>query len=157
MKHCYENNSQNIQSISLRNFLYVLFKHKNLIITFFLAVVSIVIISSIILQPTYQAEAKIQVEREIDPEKTQQAGSAVKPTKPVKPKQQLNVLLAISIGLFGGLGLAFLREYFDHTINTPEELERLTGLQVFGSVREINLDNSNDPATIQARQLLGLG
>ena len=61
---------------------------------------------------------------------------AVAPTEPVKPKKRLNVLLAIFLGIFGGLGLAFFIEYFDHTINNPAELEKYTGMNVLGSVRE---------------------
>lgn len=68
---------------------------------------------------------------------------AVTPREPVKPKKLLNIVLAIFLGISGGLGLAFFIEYFDHTINTPEDLEKYTGISVLGSVREINLQKSN--------------
>jgi succinoglycan biosynthesis transport protein ExoP len=61
---------------------------------------------------------------------------AVVPTDPVKPKKRVNILLGIFLGIFGGLGLAFFIEYFDHTITTPAELEKYTGMNVLGSVRE---------------------
>lgn len=61
---------------------------------------------------------------------------AVTPTEPVKPKKALNILLAIFLGIFGGLGLAFFVEYFDHTITNPADLAKYTGLNVLGSVRE---------------------
>lgn len=62
---------------------------------------------------------------------------AVMQTDPVKPRKALNILLAIFLGIFGGLGLAFFVEYFDHTISNPAELEKYTGMNVLGSVREI--------------------
>jgi succinoglycan biosynthesis transport protein ExoP len=61
---------------------------------------------------------------------------AVAPAKPVSPRKMLNVILAVFLGLFGGLGLAFMREYFDHSLSTPSELEKYTGLNVLGSVRK---------------------
>jgi uncharacterized protein involved in exopolysaccharide biosynthesis len=79
---------------------------------------------------------------------------AVMSTKPVKPKKRLNIILAILLGCFGGVGLAFFKEYFDHTINTPEEIEHYTGIPVLGSVREIRFSHNNDPATIHSRRLL---
>lgn len=49
------------------------------------------------------------------------------PTKPSKPMKLLNMLLGTIVGLFGGIGLAFFREYLDNTIKNPEEAE--AGLQ----------------------------
>ena len=68
---------------------------------------------------------------------------AVKFTDPVRPKKKLNILLAIFLGTFGGLGLAFFFEYFDHRIHTPEELERYTGIPALGSIRAISFTNGN--------------
>lgn len=78
---------------------------------------------------------------------------AVEPTEPVKPKKILNIVLAIFLGLFGGLGLAFFIEYFDHTINTPDELERYVGIYALGSVPEIKIDASINGKGIQTRRI----
>lgn len=78
---------------------------------------------------------------------------AVEPTEPVKPKKRLNVLLAIFLGIFGGLGLAFFIEYFDHTINTPDELERYVGIYALGSVPEIKIDTNTNGKDVQARRI----
>lgn len=62
---------------------------------------------------------------------------AVVPIEPIRPRKKLNVALAIVLGLLSGVGLAFLLEKFDRSIDTPAEVEKLTGLPVLGSVREI--------------------
>ena len=80
--------------------------------------------------------------------------AAVVPTEPVKPKKRLNVALAVFLGLFGGLGLAFFIEYFDHSINTPEELERFAGVPALGSVREIAFYNIDDSASRHAIRIM---
>jgi polysaccharide biosynthesis transport protein len=53
---------------------------------------------------------------------------ALVPSYPVRPRRGFNVLLALAVGLIGGLGLAFLREYMDNTIKTPDDIELLTRL-----------------------------
>ena len=40
-------------------------------------------------------------------------------------------------GIIGGIGLAFFREYFDHSFTDPDQLEQDTGLVVFGTVNEM--------------------
>lgn len=42
------------------------------------------------------------------------------------------------IGLFLGVGLAFLFEYFDKTIKTPEDIETHLGLPVLGTIPKID-------------------
>jgi capsular polysaccharide biosynthesis protein len=74
---------------------------------------------------------------------------AVVPREPVRPKKRLNIALALFLGITGGLGLAFFMEYFDHTINTPDDLEKYTGIPVLGSIREINGNTSNGAGSWQ--------
>jgi len=47
---------------------------------------------------------------------------------PVRPNKTRNILLAVLIGLVGGIGLAFLREYMDNTVKTPHDVEFATNL-----------------------------
>jgi capsular exopolysaccharide synthesis family protein len=56
------------------------------------------------------------------------------PIKPHKPNVLLNGLVAVFLGLFGGIGLAFLFEHLDDTIKQPDDLEKLLGLPVLGIV-----------------------
>ncbi|WP_206832478.1 YveK family protein [Alicyclobacillus fructus] len=59
--------------------------------------------------------------------------------KPVKPNKKLNVAVAFILGLIVGIGVAFLREYLDYRIRTPEDAERLLQLPVLGVVEEYRL------------------
>jgi len=61
---------------------------------------------------------------------------------PVRPQKAKYMLLSVFFGLLGGLGLAFFKDHFDRSITTPAELELLTGLNVLGSIREIDLNGS---------------
>ncbi len=56
------------------------------------------------------------------------------PILPHKPNLQLNTLLALVLGLLGGVGLAFLFEHLDDTFRRPEELEKQLGLPVLGVI-----------------------
>jgi succinoglycan biosynthesis transport protein ExoP len=53
---------------------------------------------------------------------------ALAPTTPAGPQKARNILLAVLVGLVGGVGLAIFREYLDNTIKSPDDVERLTGL-----------------------------
>jgi uncharacterized protein involved in exopolysaccharide biosynthesis len=75
------------------------------------------------------------------------------PFEPSKPNKALNIILAIILGLFGGLGLAFMMDYFDHTVDTPEELERYAGIPVLGSIRDIKTlsNHHNDKGKLKTK------
>ena len=45
------------------------------------------------------------------------------PKAPIKPKKQLNLILALVVGLMGGVGLAFFIEYLDNSIKFPNEVK----------------------------------
>ena len=53
---------------------------------------------------------------------------ALVPTSPSRPQKARNILLAFLVGLVGGVGLAFFREYLDNTVKSPDDIEVLTGL-----------------------------
>ena len=65
------------------------------------------------------------------------------PRWPYKPNLQLNALLALVLGLLGGVGLAFLFEHLDDTFRRPEELEKLLGLPVLGVIPKTPLARSD--------------
>jgi polysaccharide biosynthesis transport protein len=59
---------------------------------------------------------------------------AEKPGSPVSPRTMRNMLIAIILGLAGGIGMAFFVEYLDQTIKNPEEAELKLGLSVLGMI-----------------------
>jgi succinoglycan biosynthesis transport protein ExoP len=56
------------------------------------------------------------------------------PGAPFKPNHKRNGLLALFLGLFGGIGLAFLFERLDDTVKEGEDLERKLGMPVLGII-----------------------
>ncbi|QWC22576.1 capsular biosynthesis protein [Bacillus haikouensis] len=60
-----------------------------------------------------------------------------KDTSPIKPKPLLNIAIAMVVGLMAGVGLAFLLEFLDNTVKTEQEVEKLLGLPVLGSIARI--------------------
>ncbi len=60
------------------------------------------------------------------------------PLKPHRPNKPLNLILAMVVGLFLGVGLAFFFEYLDNTVKTPEEVEQQIRLPSLGMVPEIS-------------------
>lgn len=53
---------------------------------------------------------------------------ALVPSNPSRPNKAHNILLALLVGLIGGVGLALFREYLDNTVKSPDDIESLTGL-----------------------------
>ncbi len=63
------------------------------------------------------------------------------PESPVKPRTKRNMLLALVLGLFGGVGFAFFIEYLDNTVKDPDEVEQRFGLSVLGVVELLKKEN----------------
>ena len=65
-------------------------------------------------------------------------GVATLPTKPSSPKPTTDILLGVIIGLVLGIGIALLREYYDESIRTMADLERVThGVPTLGLIPAI--------------------
>jgi len=62
------------------------------------------------------------------------ADAAEVPRLPVKPRKLRATVLSVLLGLFLGVGAAFLVEYLDDTVKTPEDLETKAGIPVLGFV-----------------------
>ena len=62
---------------------------------------------------------------------------ARQPMKPIKPKKILNLLIAVFLGTFGGLGLAFFMEYLDDKLEKVEDVEECLQLPVLASIPEL--------------------
>jgi succinoglycan biosynthesis transport protein ExoP len=64
---------------------------------------------------------------------------ATLPTKPVEPKIPLVLALSTVFGLGTGIAFAFAAESLDNLIRSPEEVESLTGVPLFGTIPHIKL------------------
>ena len=78
---------------------------------------------------------------------------AIRPASPISPNVPRNMTLAALIGLFGGLGLAFLVDYLDDSVKSRDEIEAL-GLSAIGSIPR--LDTHGEDVYVE-RDTQGLG
>jgi len=88
------------------------------------------------------------------------------PARPFKPNLRLNGLLALVLGLLGGVGLAFLLEHLDDTFKQPDEVEQRLNLPVLGVIpltalkrgdqRPIALVGHEDPRSVFAESYRSL-
>jgi len=61
------------------------------------------------------------------------------PLSPSSPRTKVNLILALVVGLFGGVGLAFLFEYLDNSVKTSEDVERFGRLPSLGVIPEFSM------------------
>jgi capsular exopolysaccharide synthesis family protein len=67
---------------------------------------------------------------------------ASQPIYPIKPNVKLNLLLAIVVGVLGGIGCAFLSEYFADTITNPEEISERFKIPILGIIPHVKADDA---------------
>jgi succinoglycan biosynthesis transport protein ExoP len=65
------------------------------------------------------------------------------PLAPLPRRGLLNVLLALAVSLGFGVGLAFLIEYLDWTVKTPEELDAVYGMSTLGVIGTVKNGSRN--------------
>jgi succinoglycan biosynthesis transport protein ExoP len=68
---------------------------------------------------------------------------AMVPPFPARPQKARDISLALIVGLVGGIGLAFLREYLDNTVRTPDDVENLTRLPSLAIVPALSGGNGH--------------
>ena len=56
------------------------------------------------------------------------------PADPFSPQKALNLALGLLIALFGGIGVAFVAEYFDHLIRMPADVDAKLGLRTLVTI-----------------------
>ncbi len=61
------------------------------------------------------------------------------PLEPVNLKFKFNLLIAVALGTFGGLGLAFCTEYLGNSLETVEDVEAFLQLPVLTSIPELKV------------------
>jgi uncharacterized protein involved in exopolysaccharide biosynthesis/Mrp family chromosome partitioning ATPase len=70
------------------------------------------------------------------------------PTVPVSPNLKLNILLAVFLSLFAGVGLSLFLEYLDNSVKTPMDVALRLGLPVLGMIpfhKAFKGKNGNNP------------
>ena len=76
----------------------------------------------------------------MEPTDVQIIDKAITPEKPIKPKKLLNTVIAAILGIFVGIGLAFLSEYLNKTIRTTDDVKQYLDLPVLGSIPDFDSD-----------------
>jgi len=63
--------------------------------------------------------------------------------RPSSPNKRRNLVLALLLGLGGGVGLAFLFDILDNSVKTSEDVERYGGLPTLGVVPKFSLEGAS--------------
>lgn len=88
---------------------------------------------------------------------------AVKPSVPIGPQRNRNIILAFLVSLVASIGLAFLLDYLDDSIKTPDDIGRSLGLPTLAIIPHQNsiqkgvtglLNAKNDSSTSTALAVL---
>lgn len=80
---------------------------------------------------------EISVQQGLEQADSRIVSAAIAPEKPSAPRKSMIVALALALGLMIGAGLVLLRELRQNTFRAPEELERITGQAVLGTIPSI--------------------
>ncbi len=67
---------------------------------------------------------------------------ATVPRTPIKPNKKRALLLGVVLGLLLGVGMAYVLEYLDDTVKTPEDVERGLGMPWLGYVPEMEAEGT---------------
>lgn len=84
-------------------------------------------------------EARISLSKLERDAKIRVISPPVVPLKPVAPQKAVILFLAMMFGFSAAIGIAFILEYFNHSIHSIEELQQYSGVKVLGAVRDIEL------------------
>ncbi len=73
-----------------------------------------------------------------------QVETAIKPTSPISPKPIQSAVLGAAIGLFVTAAFAFLIEFLDDTLKTPDDIKDLLDTPVIGFIGELKHNPKQD-------------
>jgi polysaccharide biosynthesis protein PslE len=82
-----------------------------------------------------------RIDESLERERISNINIAEAPTlnpEPVRPRALLTLVMGFLGGLFGGLCLALAMEYFDHSLKTSDEVERLLNVPVLASIPQLS-------------------
>jgi capsular exopolysaccharide synthesis family protein len=95
-----------------------------------------------VYQTLMQQEKELRVVRNSRANNVQLMDAAEVPKTPYVPNRQRDLLLALVLALAVGVGLAFVVEYLDDTIKTPDEITRRLKLPLLGLVPAVRGDRA---------------
>ena len=75
------------------------------------------------------------------------------PIAPIGPQKMRNIMLAAAVGLMAGVGLAFLIDYLDDTVRTPDDIKRVLPLSVLGIVPRLGKNSAQDNVVVAQHPL----
>ena len=93
-----------------------------------------------IYQSLLQRTKEIESMAGVNASNIQIVNRAALPLLAVKPNVKLNLLLSIVLGLLGGLGCAFMAEYFSDTITYPGEITDRFHIPLLGTIPQAKPD-----------------
>jgi len=82
-----------------------------------------------------------RIDESLERERISNINIAEAPTlnpEPVRPRALLTLVMGFLGGLFGGLCLALAIEYFDHSLKTSDQVERLLNVPVLASIPQVS-------------------
>jgi len=85
---------------------------------------------------------------------------ATPPRRPDRPQLELNLALALVVGMALGVGAGFLREYLDTSVKTPEEISAFSqglALGMIPSIRSLNGSHTHGTGVAARRRLPTIG
>lgn len=71
---------------------------------------------------------------------------ATLPIKSVRPRKAFNLLVGLCLATFGSLTLALLSQYFDHTIQTPQQAEECLQLRTLACIPRVRTNRVSSMA-----------
>jgi capsular polysaccharide biosynthesis protein len=57
---------------------------------------------------------------------------------PIKPNPKLNITIGVIVGLMAGIGLSFVLEFLDNTLKEEEDIGKILGMPVLGSIPKMS-------------------
>lgn len=76
---------------------------------------------------------------------------AMEPEDPFKPRTLMNVAVAFVLGMMASVGLAFLLEYLDTSIKSPDDVARHLGLPVLAAIPVFEVEQKSAPSPQRGR------
>ena len=96
--------------------------------------------NKVIYQSLLQRAKEIESMAGVSSSNIQIVNRADLPLLAVKPNVKLNLLLSIIIGLLGGIGCAFLAEYFADAVTNPSEISDRFQIPLLGTIPQAKPD-----------------